>query len=221
MTTLGIFAKQPIPGMVKTRLAAEIGDVAAAELYAAFTADLVDRFRRLDARRVLCISPADDASAAHFKALGGNDFETWPQPDGDLGARLNAFFRRFIGPGEPAIVIGSDSPTLSAEYVSRAFAELEHRDAVFGAAFDGGYCLVGLRDAALPIFDDIEWSGPHVLDQSIARVEHCGASHSLLPPCIDVDTAADLEQLREEMMKVRDEGKRIDLPRTLPLLGVV
>ncbi|MEX0716828.1 MAG: TIGR04282 family arsenosugar biosynthesis glycosyltransferase [Planctomycetaceae bacterium] len=219
-TTLGLFAKQPIPGTVKTRLAAEIGDDAAAELYAAFTADLVDRFRRLNARRLLCITPADEASAAHFAVLAGDEYEIWPQPEGSLGTRLSVFFHRHLGPGERALVIGSDSPTLPVEYVNQAFVQLEHRDSVFGMALDGGYCLVGLRDAALPIFEEIEWSGPHVLDQSIARVERCGASHALLPPWVDVDTFADLEFLREDVRARVRHAEPIDLHHTLPLLGI-
>ncbi|MEX0704146.1 MAG: TIGR04282 family arsenosugar biosynthesis glycosyltransferase [Planctomycetales bacterium] len=214
--TLGIFAKQPVAGAVKTRLAEELGTGAAAALYAAFTADVVARFRHVAARRVLCFTPADGAAAAHFAALAGSDYETWPQPEGDLGPRLRAFFAEHLrGGAGGCVAIGSDSPTLPLAFVERAFELLDRHDCVLGPATDGGYCLLGLRDAGFPVFDDIEWSGPNVLEQTIARLDRPGATLALLPPWYDIDTPADLAFLRGHVRAMRHAGEAIDIPATL------
>lgn len=201
---------------MKTRLAAELGVERACALYAAFTADLVERFRSFPARRLLCFAPAE--AAAHFAAIGRGEYEMWSQPAGDLGERLRAFFEQHVRRGERGIAIGSDSPTLPREHVARAFEMLERHDCVLCPATDGGYCLIGLRDGGLPIFGGIEWSSPHVLEQTIARVKGCGASLALLPPWYDVDTAADLAFLRGHVRAMLYAGQTVDLPHTLPQL---
>lgn len=136
MTTLGMFVKAPEPGRVKTRLAAVIGDANAAELYRAFLTDLIERFRQTGDRRVLAYSPADDMTREFFRQLAGGDYDLWPQPDADLGTRMQTFFETF-GP-EPVVLIGSDSPTLPDESPAAAFELLERTDVVLGPATDGG-----------------------------------------------------------------------------------
>ncbi|MEX0704145.1 MAG: TIGR04282 family arsenosugar biosynthesis glycosyltransferase [Planctomycetales bacterium] len=152
----------------------------------------------------------------------GDDYELWPQPQADLGARLQSFFRDHCDgrAGGGAVAIGTDSPTLPRDFVERAFDLLERHDCVLGPATDGGYCLAGLRDSRLPIFEGIAWSGPRVLEQTIARLERCGASLALLPPWYDVDAPADLAFLRGHIRAMLRAGQTVDCPHTLPLLGI-
>src|SRR5207244_4514154 len=108
-TTLGIFVRQPVPGQVKTRLAAELGDESASRIYAAFIADLADRFRFVAAKRHLCISPATLESRRYFVAVAREDYHLWPQPDADLGGRMQSFFDEHIQEaGDRVVLIGSD-----------------------------------------------------------------------------------------------------------------
>eukprot|EP00913_Durusdinium_trenchii_P023299 g21877.t1 len=104
-------------------------------------------------------------------AIAGTDFALWPQPDATLGERLSAFFKYAFANGSTrVVVIGSDSPTLPRAYVDDAFEQLKQRDTVIGPATDGGYYLIGQSRANLPIFADIEWSGPRVLSQTVERI---------------------------------------------------
>jgi hypothetical protein len=218
-TILGIFVKQPIAGSVKTRLAAHLGPELAAEISHAFVLDLSVRFRRTAHRRSLCYAPSHGESRRHFQSLAGEAYELWPQPEGGLGARMAAFFEAHLGgPSDRAVLIGSDSPTLPADYIEQAFRSLEHADCVLGPATDGGYYLVGMRGRCWPLFEGIEWSSPRVLSQTVERVVSAEARLALLPPWYDVDTVADWEMLRGHAAALRHAGGAGELEATLRVL---
>jgi len=221
-TILGIFLKQPRPGQVKTRLAVDLGANPAAELYAAFQADLAVRFRELGSRRVLCFTPDHPASAAFFSDLAGGNYDLWPQPSGELGDRLGAFFDEAFAQGaERVVVIGSDSPTLPVDLVGRAFDQLTTHDVILGPATDGGYYLVGQGRASHPLFRNINWSSSRVLEQTIAHIEASQLSLALLSPWYDVDTIDDLDLLRGHIAALRCAGLSDPLRRTEPLLEAI
>jgi uncharacterized protein len=203
---LGIYVKYPDPGTVKTRLAADLGNERAAEMYRAFVSDSIVRFQTAGDRRFLCYSPATKEAEAWFEDLAGSNYELWPQPDGSLTPRLSGFFEFAHNLGaKGSVVIGSDSPTIPASFVDQAFEHLNLRDAVLGPATDGGYYLLGLRKP-LPIFDTIDWSTRRVLRQTIRRLEQNQASLALLPPWYDVDTREDLDLLRGHLAALVQAG---------------
>lgn len=222
-TTFGMFVKAPNPGRVKTRLAATIGDVPAAELYRAFLSDVIERFRRTGDRRVLAYSPADDMTREVFSQLSVGDYELWPQPDADLGTRMRMFFEAF-GP-EPVVLIGSDSPTLPGEFPAAAFELLQRADVVLGPATDGGLYLIGLnqRRRTWPIFDGIDWSTSRVLHQMMQRLDHEQARVEVLPPWYDIDEPADLDFLRGHLLALRSSKGQLlsDTPATRSALKLL
>lgn len=214
---LGIFAKRPRSGHVKTRLAAAISPEWAARAAAAFLDDTLDRFAELTVRRVVVFAPSD--AEACFAQHGAGRYHLWPQADGDLGARLAAFFRTAFAAGaRRAVAIGADSPTLPTDHVVRAFAELDHADVVLGPAFDGGYYLVGCGPNLPPMFDDIPWSTPDVLRATVERLGAGPWRLALLPPWYDVDTPADWLLLRGHVAALRRAGLDPGAPRTEALL---
>jgi rSAM/selenodomain-associated transferase 1 len=137
------------------------------------------------------------------------------QAEGDLGARLSAFFDGEFEEGATRVVaIGSDSPTLDPTLVISAFLCLESRDVVLGPSTDGGYYLVGCRPPMPPIFEGIPWSTPHVLAQTIDRLKDTRLSLSVLPPWYDVDTPDDLQVLAGHLRAMRRSGLDPALART-------
>ncbi len=210
---LGLFAKRPRPGEVKTRLAAATSPQFAADVAAAFLGDVLDRLTPLPVRRVVAFAPAD--AAAYFAALVGDRFSLCPQSDGDLGRRLAAFFdAQFAAGAGRVVVVGADSPTLPVAHVEQAFAELDRADVVLGPATDGGYTLVGCARRPAPVFDRIPWSGPDVLAATVARLADAGAKLALLPPWYDVDTRDDWRMLRGHVAALRRAGTDPGVPRT-------
>lgn len=219
MQTLGLFAKFPEPGRVKTRLAERIGPLAAADLAVAMTADLLQRFQGAADQRRLGYAPATLEAELYFQQAAGPAWEVWPQPECDLGGRMHAFFSAANPePDDLAVLIGSDSPSLPEAIVAEAFTRLRDADCVLGPATDGGYYLIGCRGAPAAIFRDVDWSQPTVLSQTVQRA----AEHSLrlaeLPPWYDIDTLQDLQMLAGHLRLSQAAGGNAVAPRTAPVL---
>jgi glycosyltransferase A (GT-A) superfamily protein (DUF2064 family) len=112
------------------------------------------------------------------------------------------------------LLIGSDSPTLPAAHMTQAFELLGEVPVVLAPARDGGYCLIGASGGVPPVFDGIDWSTDRVLAQTIERLQLAGLKHASLPAWYDVDTADDLERLRQDLQTTADEQLR-RLQRTI------
>ncbi|WP_417849273.1 TIGR04282 family arsenosugar biosynthesis glycosyltransferase [Thalassoglobus sp.] len=213
MPTLGIFVKQPIPGKVKTRLGAKIGNDRSAELYTVFQQDLLERCHIANVKRVLCYSSPASNSMEFFTELAEENDELWEQPKLELGERLKQFFAEALKADGPVVVIGSDSPTLPQSYIEQAFELLKLHDVVLGPAVDGGYYLIGQRTPVPEVFDGIDWSGVEVLNQTIQKVQGSGASLGLLPPWYDIDSLDDLIFLRGHLNAIECAGTTDEIPR--------
>ena len=218
---LGMFVKHPVAGRVKTRLAAKLGDAQAARVYAAFITDLIVRFRRTGEQRFLCLAPDDADSRRYFQELAGDDYRLWPQPEGDLGMRMQRFFEDHLHAADDRVVIiGSDSPTLPRNYVELAFEQLTDADCVVGPATDGGYYLIGMRGRVWPAFSGIKWSGCDVLDQTVERLRQAGGHLAVLPVWYDVDTPDDWRVLAGHVKALETAGSQINLQATCRELGL-
>ena len=194
-TQLGIFAKHWQPGAVKTRLAASIGDEAAAALHRCFVQTLLSRFQSIADRQVLCFTPAD--SAESFRQLNLGCWTLQPQASGDLGTRMQHYFSNALSANNPprTVLIGSDSPDLPLEYLDESFDKLREFPVVLGPTTDGGYYLIGLSHSVPPIFDNISWSTPEVWPQTVARLTAAGIPYHIPPQWYDVDDLSGLRRL--------------------------
>jgi glycosyltransferase A (GT-A) superfamily protein (DUF2064 family) len=74
---------------------------------------------------------------------------------------------------------------------------LNRADLVIGPSPDGGYWLIGQR-ARPPIrrlFDDVRWSSPHTLADTLVNAKGYRVAH--LPSRADIDTGRDLARARK------------------------
>lgn len=184
---LVVFARAPVIGGAKTRLAAGIGKVMAWRAYRAMTMKTLRRVRD-DARwqTVLAVSP-DRALDRAFGNVWPDDLERWPQGPGDLGVRQARVFALVEG---PTAVIGTDAPDITRRDVARAFALLKRHDAVIGPASDGGYWLLALHAAPPGLFDGIRWSSVHTRADLEDRLRASGLGRiAHLRELADVDEA--------------------------------
>ena len=199
MTALIVFVKNPIPGSVKTRLQTRYAPEQVAALYAAFVRDVLEWAESIDIeRRVIAFDPPD--AEFEVRALfGGGVKAQWqyvPQVQDDLGARMREALVQQLDAGASAVVlIGTDIPSLPAHHITQAFDLLRTKDVVLGPSTDGGYYLVGVSRSTPEIFEDVEWSTPSVLSQTIDRVQRAGRTLGLVPPWFDVDTPEELDFL--------------------------
>ncbi len=189
-----IFAREPLPGQVKSRLAADVGDEAASQLYEAMLLDVLDISRGLTGIESVVFW---DCAAESLPLLAERfGCQSRRQADGDLGQRMQATFAEMSAAGfESCCIIGSDSPDLPPSCIVRAFEILEsgQSDVVFGPSSDGGYYLLGLKQILPQLFRDIAWSTPAVLQHSLAAAQSAGISTALLPIWHDIDTRQDLD----------------------------
>ncbi|MFQ5664263.1 MAG: TIGR04282 family arsenosugar biosynthesis glycosyltransferase [Terriglobia bacterium] len=200
---LVIFARQPQPGRVKTRLVPPLTPEQALGLHIACvesTAHLVAALSP-SVDKWLYLTPRRHAAARRTLQTRRlpRTLRLRTQRGHDLGARLQGAFRELLAEGyRQVLIIGSDSPTLTPQRLRDAFAALRRADAVIGPARDGGYYLIGLRAApggAPEMFRGIDWGTRRTFRQTRARLREAGCRVRVLPVGYDVDTAADLRRL--------------------------
>lgn len=186
---LAMFAKTPLPGLVKTRLTPPLSAEEGADLYRCMLLDTVTRARTLSLDPFICHDGCDLFFRESFPGM-----PLLQQRGSCLGSRLENAFDALLGLGYQArAVIGTDAPDLPLAFIEDAFRLLEGgADAVFGPAEDGGFYLVALNCGHGDLFREIPWSGPEVLKRSLEKAAGAGLSVALLPSWYDVDVFQDL-----------------------------
>ena len=181
---LVVFARMPRVGQTKTRLARDIGSVAA-WAFARLSLPAGVRPLARDARWRCWLAVTPDR-AARFNRVWPESHGVVSQGGGDLGRRMAAVSAS-LSPG-PVVIIGTDVPGIRPHHVARAFRALGRFDAVFGPARDGGYWLVGMKRR--PRFTDpfrgVRWSTEHALADTVANLKP-GQTHTLLETLEDID----------------------------------
>src|SRR5260370_13782271 len=227
---LGVLAKQPLPALVKTRLAAETSPQWAARVAAAFLSDSLDRLVGIEAHRILVYAPRE--AEVFFSPLARGRFALMPQVEGDLGQRMAAFFSEAVvpklefgnetnetnfrnearGSAIKAVLVGVDSPTLPLSYIEEAFAKLERADIILGPATHRDYYLVGCAGRVPPIFENITWSRSTVLEETVTLLKDTQWRLGGVPPLYYLHTFYDLRIIHRRPAPPRHPRGRNDLP---------
>jgi uncharacterized protein len=245
-----MFVRAPEKGRVKSRLAAGLDEDRALGIYKAMVSDLLNTFaHREDLHLAIFYYPPEEGQAvgkwlreslrAHSPRLAANQREgirypaacggevasldIRPQTGPDLGERMKHALTSLLEEFRLAVLIGSDSPDLTAEIINEAFDAFETCHAVIGPSCDGGYYLIGFRsDTFLPdAFRDMTWGSDRVFNHTMERLRGNGMAVHLLPLWLDIDRFEDLEILAvkhensafkdsETMKCLRSLGKRLD-----------
>lgn len=206
--TLIVFAREPIPGEVKTRLIPAIGAQAAAALAGAFVADTLAKARRLAPHALVIAgsSPGGVERSAYFRrAAGCFKAVLCDQGGGDLGARMRRVLEQFSGRG--ALLIGTDAPSLPVASLARSLDLLRQAPVVLAPSLDGGYYAIGTRGAVPDIFSAIRWSGGQVLAQTLTRLQRAGICYAVGPAWYDIDRWEDLLLLVEHLRRGAPSGR--------------
>jgi len=186
MTILVLIAKEPVPGRVKTRLHPDLSFEQAAELAAASIDDTMHTAASLPASRRILLFDGVNAPA------GSVGWEVMQQVSGELDERLGAMFDAL---NEPTVLIGMDTPQLTAQDLAPAFASWADSaaapDAWFGPACDGGFWALGMREPRGDLVRGIPMSRADTGKLQLDRLTRSGLRVGMLPPLTDVDTIAD------------------------------
>ena len=176
-TTVVVMAKAPQAGRSKTRLCPPCRPEQAADLAEAALRDTLDTVLAVPvARRVVAL----DGAVGPWLPAG---FDVIDQVAGDLGARLAAAVEQV---GGPVVVIGMDTPQLTAGVRAGVAAQIRPGRAVIGAAPDGGWWALGLHDGDGAVFRGVPMSQGDTFDRQVEQLGRCG---------LEVDRAGDLRDV--------------------------
>lgn len=201
--TLVVIAKAPVAGQAKTRLAATVGDQAAADIAAATLLDTLDAVEATPAQaKVLALTgDLDHASSGTEIRSRLSTLQVVPQRGDDFSARLaNAIVDAAATAGtRPVLLIASDTPQVTAALLIECAQALLETDVVFGLARDGGWWVIGVTDPSMAdclhtIPTSRSDTGPATLEALRAN----GLAVTLVAELSDVDTVDDVEIVRAE-----------------------
>lgn len=196
--TLVIMAKAPRPGRVKTRLTRSLPVSAVTGLYRCLLDDTITLAQSLDGVKVAVMCPAADRE--DLERTVSNAVPVVPQVGSGLAAALASVFAHFGGTGCSRIVaFNSDSPHLPTTILQSAFHLLEDCDVVVGPTHDGGYYLVGAKMSHPRLFRTDAMGTATALEALLAKARALGLSVQFTDPFYDIDEAADLRRLAEEL----------------------
>lgn len=199
-----VVAKAPVAGLVKTRLMPEASPREAAAIASAALLDTLSVARRTPAA-VPLVALTGDVAAAHDPAglrAALRGLSVLPQRGRGLAERLGNAHADVAArhPGLPVVQIGMDTPQVTTTLLGAVAAGLVTHPATLGAAEDGGWWALGLRD---PAHAAVLRAVPMSRDDTAARTRD--ALHRLGlrvgdgPRLTDVDTMADAVAVAREI----------------------
>lgn len=185
-----IFARNPVLGKVKTRLAKSIGDENALDIYQLLLKHTVAVTKNLKVDKRICYSenPVDD------DIWSAKIYQKTAQSGNDLGQRMQHAFQTAFEEGyQRVVVIGTDLLELKQTHIEEAFRKLDNCDFVFGPAVDGGYYLLGMCELKPQLFAQKKWGTNSVLEDSLKDLY--GEKVCLLETLNDIDVVEDIVEI--------------------------
>ena len=196
------FAKWPVKGRVKTRLAKSIGEEAALAahkqlldyvLSGLIGADIGDTALWFDH------IPAAIAEKTYADISANADFQIQLQTQGDLGKKMQHALSAYLPDKDKVLLVGSDCPSICSEYLQSAIDALDQTCMVFGPAEDGGYVLIGASRGIgnhVPdiVFEEVAWGTRQVMKKTQQNLKAADISFSLLDMAWDVDEIEDWQR---------------------------
>lgn len=192
-----VVAKAPVPGECKTRLGAEVGMAAAAEVAAASLRDTLRAAAAYAAEGLRWLALAGQLADAPDGGSVTPLLEGWtvvPQRGAGLAERLVAAHAD-TGAG-PLVQIGMDTPQVTAADLRAVAGPLGSADAVLAPAEDGGWWALALRDPEhATALAGVAMSTSTTYADTRAALEGAGLAVVCGHPLADVDTATDADRV--------------------------
>ncbi len=191
-----LFCRAPVAGQVKTRLARTIGNEAAVRWHRALAMHCLETVAAAQLAPLQLWCSPDVQHNFFSRQQARFPLSLHGQSGPDLGARMSHAFDVALVDAEYALVIGTDCPVLSADYLHQALTALrDGAPAVIGPAEDGGYVMLGQRCNHQSLFEDMPWGTRTVFEKTCQRM---AGDYLALPPLWDVDVVEDLRRLKRE-----------------------
>lgn len=192
MTAIVILGRAPVPGQCKTRLGRHIGAQRAAWIHHALMLRTIRLARQShDSVALFCTPNCNHPVYSACRREYGIRLEL--QHGKDLGLRMYSAATKMLRQQDKVIILGTDAIDLSAATLEAASKQLDQYDVVIAPSSDGGYVLIGLTQAQLPLFENIQWGSSRVLSQTLRNARKIGQKPYLMETHHDVDTLQDLK----------------------------
>ena len=190
-----VFAKEPVLGKVKTRLARDIGEIAALQFHEEMLRQTMEMVCEYNLAAVeLHVTGNPDHPLFQLLSLEFN-VSVHEQKGKNLGEKMFFALEQSLGNSNYSVLIGTDCPIMGVDYLSNALTALVRgQDAVIGPAEDGGYVLIGTRKIKKDWFQGVLWGSSQVMQQSRSKMLASGAKLEELQTLWDVDKIDDLQR---------------------------
>lgn len=193
--TLMLFAKAPMLGKVKTRLAASGGKGNALRIYHQAVSHMLAELSQVSAdRKIIYVAPRMHPWLnAQARQWG---WEMRVQRPGDLGQKMHAALSRELKCSDQAVIVGADCVGLNAGQIEAAFGALSQYPLVFVPSDDGGYVLVGSTKSRFDVFRHIPWGSGYVWHRTQRRLERMKIKYHVAGQAWDLDHWEDLKRFK-------------------------
>lgn len=195
MSCLQVFAKAPLPGQVKTRLQPALPPQQCAQLHQSLLLQTLQTASKAQQTKLQLWCHPDTRHPFFAEMRDRFQLELHSQQGRDLGERMCNAVNQGLHSDDVVILIGSDCPFFTRDYLNKAFHLLNSDlDFVFGPAEDGGFVLLGTnKPIAEKFFQGISWGKNTTLQETLQRVEQNEMQYVALQPLRDIDRPEDLE----------------------------
>ncbi len=198
-----VIAEAPAPDRVDNWLSPPLPPQQAALVAEAALADTLD---------VVAAAPVTERVVALDGAPGAwlpVGFRVFGQRGGGLDERLAAALAdAYAAVPLPMVLIGTDTPQVTADMLGDAVASLEsgEADAVFGPSADGGFWLLGLRRPDRSLLAGVPMSAQDPGRVLLERLAGAGLRVALAPRLTEVNTLETAEQVAHQIPASRFAG---------------
>ena len=199
-----LFTRYPDPGKVKTRLAWDIGDRAAAGIHRYTMSqtlkmlleemegvNIVVNYTGTNSATQMSQGFIPELALKITEGIDSGILSFIEQPSASFGERPNYIAKR-LG---RVIIVAADTPGISSAILNEAITYVNREEAVMGLTADGGYYLIGLpyyRD----VFTPVNYRLGDVSQQTYVLMQQNYDSASFLNHrLIDIDEIGDLRSL--------------------------
>lgn len=187
------FCKHPEAGLVKSRLAKDLGDEHASVIYKTLLDETLNSVHQFGFKTFLyCYPDTNHPTLKQYRDKYSIILKK--QSDGDLGTKMHHAIKDHLNENKNIVLIGTDCLEIDAAYIQQAFNQLNSgKEVVLGPTEDGGYALIGANKMDESIFQNIEWSSEKVLKQTVGKINELNLKYGELPIARDLDTYKDYQ----------------------------
>ena len=206
-----IFTRVPVPGQTKTRLMPYFTPRQCAKLHTCFLKDIAAECKRVRADLYVCFTGEDSRCGCPSEDKGNMLYRIFgecagyiPQEGADLGQRMYRAIGQVLAKGYAScVLVGTDVPEVRSGDIHQAFDLLKTKDIVFGPTADGGYYLIGMKEARKEAFEKQTYGHGKVLQHTVRGLKSRNLSVGLGKKLHDIDTRGDIAGYRDRQRSDR------------------